>query len=312
MSGVTGAVLVVGESLIDIVEGDGDSRSYVGGSPLNVAVGLARLGMTVDFGTEFGADDAGARIADRLSRDGVTPIQTAAGAWPTSTARARIRPDGSASYVFDLEWRFDAPPRADGYAIVHVGSVGALREPGAHRVVELIESLPADVLVTFDPNVRPALLASSERTRALVERYAARANVVKLSDEDAEWLYPDDPASAPERLLARGAGLVVVTRGGQGSTIHTPAVELPVPSFPVEVVDTIGAGDSYMSGIIAALVRGVGVAGAATGAFDESDLAEVGRFAATAAGLTVSRAGAAPPTIAELDAVLQRQNLVAP
>ncbi len=298
--------LVIGEALIDIVNRGGGESEHVGGSPLNVAVGLSRLGVPTTFATEFADDDRGRLIADHIAASRVDVVQTAAVRERTSTAKALIGSDGSASYVFDLTWEFSRAPHPDGAAIVHVGSVGALRPPGAHRVLDLVEALPREVLVSFDPNIRPALLPSVDETRDLVHRYAARADVVKLSDEDAEWLYPDDPASAASRLLEQGASIVVVTRGGEGSVLTTAAGELRIPTHVVEVVDTIGAGDSYMSGLIAALAQQIGVSRVIERRFDLDDLAEVGRVAALAAGITVSRAGAAPPTTAELDAVAQQ------
>lgn len=301
-----GRALVIGEALIDIVDRDGRETSYVGGSPLNVAVGLSRLGIATTFATEFADDERGRSIADHVAAAAVDVVQTAATSAPTSTARARIGVDGSATYDFDLSWEFGRPPETAGFSIVHVGSVGALRPPGAHRVLELIENLPPDVLVSFDPNVRPALLPPAADTRALVDRYAARAAVVKLSDEDAEWLYTDDPSSASRRLLRAGASIVVVTRGEHGSTVSTAAGDLQVAAHTVGLVDTIGAGDSYMSALIAGLARGIGAQRVVEGRFDEHELAAAGRAAATAAGITVSRAGAAPPTTAELDAALGR------
>lgn len=294
-------VLVIGESLIDIVEDrDGDSASHVGGSPLNVAVGLARLGVQTTFATEFGQDADGRAIADHLARAGVQTVQTADPGERSSTARARIGGDGSAEYAFDVTWRFDILPATATSSVVHVGSIGALRPPGGERVLRLVESLPADVLVTFDPNIRPTLLPDREQTRALVERYAERAAIVKLSDEDAAWLYPERPDDAPDRLRARGASVVVVTNGAAGSVIHSAAGRLQVPAFPAVVADTIGAGDAYMAGLIAAMVRSIGGAAAAAGRFDAGDLEDAGRIAAAAAGLTVSRAGAIPPTEREL------------
>lgn len=304
--------LVIGEALIDIVDRDGVESSHVGGSPLNVAVGLSRLGIVTTFATEFADDERGRLIADHLDEDGLVVVQTSEASSRTSTARARIGVDGSASYEFDLSWEFRRAPRLGGVSIVHVGSVGALRPPGAARVLELVESLPDDVLVTFDPNVRPALLPSADETRDLVHRFAARAAVVKLSDEDADWLYPDEPSSAAARLLDAGASIVIVTRGERGSTLSTAGTDLHVPAYATDVVDTIGAGDAYMSGVIAALAKGVGVEAVLQGRFDELDLAGAGRAAAAAAGITVGRAGAVPPTTAELDAVLARSAVAAP
>lgn len=297
--------LVIGEALIDIVDRADGSDAHVGGSPLNVAVGLSRLGVDVVFATEFGDDEHGRLISTHLADANVGSVQTATRSAPTSTARARIGSDGSATYLFDLTWSFDHPPRTDGFTVVHAGSVGALRQPGAQGVIELVEALPPDVLVTFDPNIRPALLPRREETRALVERFAARADVVKLSDEDAAWLYPEDPSSAPVRLLAQGPSIVAVTRGSAGSDIHTTGRFVTVPPYRTAVADTIGAGDAYMSGIVGAIVRGGLKERVLDGSVDRADLTSIGHFAATAAGITVSRSGAVPPTEDEVAAVAE-------
>ncbi|WP_439902089.1 carbohydrate kinase family protein [Microbacterium azadirachtae] len=299
-------ILVIGEALIDIVDRGGRLARHVGGSPLNVAFGLARLGLTTTFATAFGTDEGGSAIVRHLAEAGVSIVRTADAGRPTSTALARIGADGSASYEFDLTWAFSTPPATAGFDVVHVGSIGALRAPGADGVRELVAGLPEQVLVTFDPNIRAALMPPREATRTRVEAYAARAAVVKLSDEDAAWLYPDDAQAAPERLLAAGARLVVMTRGAEGSVLHTGELRVEVPVRPTVAVDTIGAGDAYMSGLIAAIVRRVGIDDARAGRFTREQLAEIGAVAAASAALTVGRAGAMPPTAAELDRALDR------
>jgi fructokinase len=295
---MSGRVLVVGESLIDVVDRDGVRTRHVGGSPLNVAFGLARLGIPTVFATEYGDDEDGVAIDLHLASAGVEIERVDAGDRPTSSAVAHIGPDGSASYDFDLEWDFARPPAAARAQVVHVGSIGALRRPGADRVLALVEALPEDVLVTFDPNIRPALMPPATASRALVERYATRAGVVKLSDEDAAWLFPD--GGAVERLLACGARIVAVTRGAEGSVLHSAHSTVEVPARPTVVVDTIGAGDSYMSGLLVAIVNKLGVEALLGGEASPADLASIGRVAAVAAAITVGRAGALPPTAAEL------------
>jgi len=297
---MTAHFLVIGEALIDIVERDGSRTRHVGGSPLNVAFGLGRLGIRTAFATEFGDDEDGAVITAHLADAGVTVLRTADGSHRTSTAVARIGDDGSASYDFDIEWTFAAPPPADDVQAVHIGSIGAFRAPGGPRVLELIESLPADVLVSFDPNIRPALMPSREESRALVERYAARATIVKLSDEDAEWLYPGRADEVPGILLAQGARLVAITRGADGSTVHAPGASVHVPARPTIAVDTIGAGDAYMSGLLGAIAAPSGMV-AALHDLTVADLAAIGRIAADSAAITVGRAGAMPPTADELE-----------
>ncbi|WP_298868273.1 carbohydrate kinase [uncultured Microbacterium sp.] len=305
MTALPGRVLVIGEALIDVVDhGDGVTR-HVGGSPLNVAFGLGRLGTATTFASEFGDDPDGLAIRDHLASGGVSVVTVGDGSLPTSTATAWIGADGSATYDFDLTWNFRTPPQVNGVSVVHVGSIGALHLPGGNRVLSFVESLPQDVLVAFDPNVRPTLMPSREVAVVAVERYASRAAVVKLSDEDADWLYPDAAASAPQRLLDAGAKLVAVSRGSAGSVLHTADLRVEVPVLQVDIVDTIGAGDAYMSGLIAAIAEKVGIEGALAGSYSNAQLTEIGRMAAVSAGLTVARAGAMPPTAAELQRALR-------
>ncbi|HKT57656.1 MAG TPA: carbohydrate kinase [Microbacterium sp.] len=300
-------VLVIGESLIDIVDrGDGtEPVRHVGGSPLNVAFGLGRLDIPTVFATEFGDDADGEAIARHLASAGVRIERSDDGVRPTATAIARIGADGSAEYVFDLDWTFTRPPQPTGLAAVHIGSIGALRTPGSQKVIGFVEALPDDVLVTFDPNIRPALVPPRDDTRDLVERYAARAGIVKLSDEDAEWLYPGRADAVAQILLERGARLVAVTRGAEGSTLHTASATVDVPARPTRPVDTIGAGDAFMAGLLAAVVGGGGVQDVLDGGLTPADLSAIGRIAAVAASITVSRAGAMPPTAAELERHVQ-------
>ncbi|HKT57183.1 MAG TPA: PfkB family carbohydrate kinase [Microbacterium sp.] len=305
-------VLVVGESLIDVVDRNGDRARHVGGSPLNVAYGLGRLGIPAVFATEFGDDADGDAIAQHLASVGVPIERTDDTARATSTAIAHIGPEGAAVYEFDLDWTFRTPPAVADVAAVHVGSIGALRLPGAERVLAFVEALPGDVLVTFDPNVRPAVVPPVERTRELVERYAARAAVVKLSDEDAAWLYPGGVDEAAARLLGCGARLVAVTCGAEGSDLHTGSTSVHVPARPTRVVDTIGAGDAYMTGLVAAIVTGIGAQSVLDGALTVRDLERIGRVAAAAAAITVGRSGAMPPTAAELARALRDAAVASP
>ncbi|MDQ4215508.1 carbohydrate kinase [Microbacterium capsulatum] len=292
--------LVIGEALIDIVDRDGERSHHVGGSPLNVAFGLGRLGVRTVFATEFGDDADGTAIATHLASAGVAIERTDDVSRRTSTSLARIGADGSASYDFHVAWAFRTPPPVGDAQAVHVGSIGAFLAPGGPRVLELIESLPAEVLVSFDPNIRPAFVPSREETRELVERYAARATIVKLSDEDAEWLYPGRADDVAGILLGQGARLVAITRGAEGSTLYAPGATVQVPARPTRAVDTIGAGDAYMSGLLAAIAAPSGMV-AALQDLSAADLAAIGRIAAESAAITVGRAGAMPPTAEELE-----------
>ena len=188
---------------------------------------------------------------------------------------------------------------------MHVGSVGAFRAPGSTAVREILQRLPASTLVSFDPNIRPSLIPDSRRARDLVASYAARADLVKLSDEDAAWLFPGfAEEDVLDWFLDHGVSVAALTRGSAGSLLRSRFARVEVAARPTTVVDTIGAGDAYMSGLIAAVLEpGAGRDGLRTNAHAVC-LERWGQVASTAAALTVARAGAAPPDRAELDAAL--------
>ncbi|MFB2554100.1 PfkB family carbohydrate kinase [Herbiconiux liangxiaofengii] len=327
------SIVAIGESLVDVVEpampsADGAPASeHPGGSPMNIALGLARLGRPVTLVTEIGTDARGDAIAEHLRSAGVELAPGSVRDEPTSSATARLRADGSADYVFDLRWSLPAglsvaDPALASAGIVHVGSIGAFLEPGASELASLLAALAGSEhppLITLDPNVRPSIVPDHAAVLARFEQLAALATVVKLSDEDAEWLYPagDGAAGADaapgagaldrvaDRILALGPALVAVTRGGAGALLATAADRRDVSGITVEVADTIGAGDSFMSALIdqlAGLVdQGVPVDSLRDGhAFDSTRLGLIGDFAVRCATITVSRPGANPPTRDEI------------
>lgn len=287
-------VVVIGEALIDIVESRDGTTEHVGGSPANVALGLGRRGVGVALVTQLGRDDRGARIAAHLEESGVVVPRESFAADATSTARARIASDGQASYVFDLAWDpFEVPadlrPR-----VLHTGSVAAFLEPGATSVREALGDTSASE-VTFDPNIRPALVGEHAAAFAAFEATSRLSTVVKLSDEDAAWLYPGAaPDAVVDAILALGPRLVAVTLGGEGAIIATSTERLTIPAEKVAVVDTIGAGDTFMASLVAS------VAASGSADLDRDALERIGGDAIRAAVLTVSRAGADLPWAREL------------
>ncbi|QLD12218.1 PfkB family carbohydrate kinase [Microbacterium oleivorans] len=289
-------VLVLGEALVDIVETDGDVVEHVGGSPANVAVGVARLGTPVRLATRLGRDARGERVAEHVRSSGAEIVE---GSWtttPTDTARARIRPDGSAEYEFAVAGV--VPPAFDtDVALVHTGSIALFLDPGGETCLAALEAARGRAIVTVDPNIRPALVGARETALARFARAAAAADLVKLSDEDAAWLWPHaEPVEVLETVAALGPRAVVITRGGDGAIGRgADGAVVEVPGVAVAVADTIGAGDSFMASLIATLVeRGVPE--------DAPALEHAMAVAARAASITVSRAGANPPTRAELAA----------
>jgi fructokinase len=248
--------------------------------------------------TALGADERGHLIGQHLADSGVR-IDSASWNLPrTSTAFATIGADGSARYRFDLEWHLPEEPQWQGERVVHVGSVAAFLEPGASAVRGLVEGLGERATVTFDPNIRPALLHSRESAVATVEAISAHARIVKMSDEDASWLYPEWPArDLARRLVDLGANAVVFTLGEDGALAFSRDSELEIPAPPVVVRDTVGAGDTFMAALIAGLLP-VNV-DAEFGATDQ--FLPLVRRAIAAASVTVQRSGADLPRKLEVD-----------
>jgi fructokinase len=301
-----GYALVLGESLIDIVpEGaDGERREYPGGSPMNVAVGLARLGRPTTLATWYGPDARGALIAAHLASSGVDVLPGSDKAIRTPTAEVVFDAHGSASYVFDLSWELPPLPDDARPLVAHTGSIGASLRPGADAVLAAMRALRSRATTTYDPNARPHIIGPADGVRPLMEALVETADVVKASDEDLAWLYPGtDPLDTARDWLARGPALVVLTRGPVGVVGLTRESELACPAPQVAIADTVGAGDSFMAGLIHGLWS-ADLLGAprreALAAIPESTLQSLLESATRVAAVTLSRPGANPPWLAEL------------
>ncbi|MCL3776855.1 MULTISPECIES: carbohydrate kinase [unclassified Actinomyces] len=311
-TGCPGTALVIGEALVDVVIHPGEEpREIPGGSPANVALGLSRLGRDAELTCWIGTDARGAAIRAHLEASGVRLAPGSDGAARTSTAQATIGADRAATYVFDLDWNPPFPQHDDAPVLVHTGSIAAVLEPGAATVRRALEEHRATATVCYDPNARPQLMGEPAAARATAESLIALSDLVKCSDEDVTWLYGVD-ASSDEALeavlrgwLDLGAALVVVTRGKRGAlALSASGQRVEVPADPAVVVaDTVGAGDSFMGGLEDGLWC-EDLVGAdrreALRSIDAATLERVVRHAAAIADITVSRAGANPPTRAEL------------
>ena len=280
-------ILVVGETVIDLIESEGVTTEHVGGSPANVALTLARLGHAVRFVTDLGHDVRGERARQHLAIS--TVMVESRSVQRTSTAHARLQPDGSARYTFDISFASQnvAP---DNATHVHTGSIAAFLPPSSHVVEHLLRALPPEVTTSLDPNIRPALIGDPAIAQKTFESLGRTIDILKLSDEDASWLYPQDNLDGVlDRLLGLGAALAVVTRGAEGMILASPLARVAVSAPKITVADTVGAGDSAMGAIIdGALHLGLGNLG-------EASLARIGRWATHIAGITTSRSGANPP-----------------
>jgi fructokinase len=267
-------VIVIGEALIDVVASADGTVEHPGGSPANVAYGLGRLGISTALLTSIGDDERGRAIEGHLGRAGVTLLPGSKHPGRTASATATLAADGSATYDFDIAWELQPVAPAFLPKVIHTGSIATFLSPGAAAVRSLLEQAHRECAITYDPNIRPALLGSHAEATALFEEVTAR-------------------------ILQLGAGLAVITRGSEGSLLATAATQLHVPSVKSVVADTIGAGDSYMAALIYGLLsRGV------DGLLPEV-LESLGSTASKAAAITVRRAGANPPTVEELLAGLE-------
>jgi fructokinase len=289
-------VVVIGEALTDVVSTPAGTSNHPGGSPANVAYGLARLGVSTGLLTALGDDRRGAEIEKHLAGAGVALLPGSRSLERTSTASATISADGSANYAFDITWDLRTPVAAfTPPKVLHTGSIASFLAPGAGKVKNILHQLRQECTITYDPNIRPDVLGSHAEARTTFEDLVHVTDVVKLSDEDARWLYPGQALEeTATHILGLGAALAVITMGAAGSLLATTPASLHIPAVKTDVVDTIGAGDSYMSALILGLLtRGAdGLAPAV--------LEQIGRMAAQAAAMTVGRPGANPPTKAEL------------
>lgn len=295
-------ILVVGESLVDVfLRADGEVDEAPGGSPANVALALGRLGHSPRLLTRLANDERGQAVRAWLEASGVEVV--AVSAPRTATATARLDATGAATYEFDLEWDL-AGADAGSAGIVHTGSIAALMQPGATDVARILDEFHETALVTYDPNIRPALLGDAAVVREQVEAIVAKADLVKASDEDLLWMYPRQvPLDVARSWLATGPAVVVMTVGEGGAIAVSKSGMLVVDAQRVDVVDTVGAGDTFMGALIDGLVReGYRDASARTRLRDirAEELTSILQFAAFAASITVSRPGADPPRRDEL------------
>lgn len=294
-----GIVLVAGEALTDIIRMGDSVAEHPGGSPANVALGLARLGRPTAFLTALGRDQRGAQIASWLAEAGVEILPESWSLPRTSQAEATIGQDGAAEYDFDIEWGLAAKVQFPPLRHLHIGSISAFLNPGADQIERLVLGIPKHVTVSFDPNVRRDLVGDPVVARARFKRLAERADLIKLSDEDATFLYPDSAPETVVHALAERGRLVALTKGAAGSLIALGSNFVHIEAIQAVVADTVGAGDSYMAALVHQLLeRGY----PSLQPTSEAELVAAGRFAARAAAITVSRSGAQPPTALEMAA----------
>ncbi len=304
----TGApIVVVGEALVDLILGpDLAVDAHLGGGPFNAARTIARLGQPTAFLGPLSRDAFGDSLRAALEADGVAVDPALLTDLPTTLAMVVLDDAGAAEYQFHSAGTsapaLDARMREVAFPLhahsVHVGGLGLVFEPSATTILELLNASRGAELVSLDPNFRPHAIPDLDEHRHVVRTAAEYADIVKISDQDAEILEPgQDPEATARGLLARGPTLVVLTRGAEGALVLTRAGEISVPAPRVEVTDTVGAGDAFSGALLADIRR------RRLGREDLADLPtirEVVAFAVRVAGIVCTRSGADPPYLSEV------------
>ncbi len=302
-------MVVVGEALIDLViEGDGQVSARLGGAPFNTAAAAARLGADVQFVGALSDDRFGSMLFDRLVANGVGVDMVQRTGLPTTLAAAEVGVGGAATYRFYIDGTsapslsgVDLAGRAVTPDVLFTGGLGLVFEPMADTIEALLGAVPESTTVVVDVNCRPNVVRDRTSYLERVDRVLARADVVKVSDDDLEYLLPGR-SDAAERLLRHGVAVVVVTRGAAGSLVVTAdgEREVAVESLTQPVVDTIGAGDTFGGALLTAWVEGGGSRAGLRSAGATDSVAAAVRAGHAAAAVVVTRPGADPPWRHEL------------
>lgn len=304
LSRVPADVWVAGEVLIDLITQDGQTKAVVGGGPANTSVALARLGINTFFIDGMSTNAYGQRAKAELEIAGVKLDYVEFSRKPMCLANVTLDSAGSATYDFLIDGTatFDfrrewLPNSSQGRpAVLYLGTLATLVEPGASVLFEWAKEVSKFAPVVYDPNVRPSVVSDRLAYQASVARWASISKGIKISQDDLDWLYPGETFEVvADRWLVNGTELVVLTVGANGLRARTRVGEVSVPGVKIDVVDTVGAGDTVGAILLEAIAKN-GLA-----SLHGDELIKVLSRAATAAAITCSRSGAQPPTQQELD-----------
>ena len=301
------SIWVCGEVLIDLIPGaDGVRVPHVGGGPANTAKALARLGHEVQFIDGISSDQYGVMSRKELLDDEVKLDLALKSDKPTCLAIVSLAENGGASYEFEIDgtatfdFSLDWLPDPSRYKpnVLHIGTLVTVIQPGADVLYDWAIRVAEFAPIVFDPNIRPAVMGDRDKYQMAVEKWAAISSVIKVSDDDMAWLYPDQNyQDVAQRWISDGAALVVITRGADGLLGITADGSVEVPGVKIEVADTVGAGDTVGAIIVEAMIE--------KGILNLTDevLKVTLHRAAVAAGITCSRKGAQPPYRRELKGI---------
>ena len=301
-------ILVMGEALVDLVPGPKGREAVLGGSPYNVAIGLGRLGAKVAIASSLSTDQDGKRFKAALEADGVDLSYMAFSDAQSPTALVE---EGTAEsgprYIFTIAGTaFDTPPALpknwpDDLRHIHAGSFSTLVPPMSQAVLEAMQQAKGHRTTSYDPNIRPMITPDKDKARADVERLVALVDLVKASEEDMEWLYPDlAPRDAIKAWLKHGPMLAILTRGGNGAEAFTASGHIAIPAPKITVQDTVGAGDSLMSSLLFAMDRD-GALGKNHAPWTQSAIEQWLAFAVKASAFTCTQKGSNPPRLKDLE-----------
>lgn len=300
-------ILVIGETLVDLVPGPNGREAILGGSPFNVAIGLGRLGANVSIATSISTDKDGQRFKAALEGDHVDLTYTAIVDAPSPTALVEEgTKESGPRYVFTLDKTAFMTPAPiptswpNGIAHVQLGSFAVIVDPLADPVMATLKAVKGICTTSYDPNIRPMITPDHAKARAAVEARVAFVDLVKASEEDMAWLYPDrDPADSMREWLKRGPKLCVLTRGGDGAEAFMADEHIAMPAPTITVADTVGAGDSLMSSLLFAMDRD-GALGASHAPWTKDAIAKWLSFGVKASAYTCTHKGSNPPKLKDL------------
>jgi fructokinase len=297
-------VWVTGEVLIDLIPEGSERKPIVGGGPANTAKTLSKLGIDIQFIDGISTDDYGLMAKEELVASGVKLDYVKYSDKPTCLAIVSLSDSGSASYEFVIEntATFDFTldwlpnPQTERPSLLHIGTLATVIEPGASVLFEWAQSVAKIAPIVFDPNIRPAVIGDREVYKNQVERLVSISSAVKVSDEDLKWLYPSlEIEQAVNNWIAKGLSLIVVTSGDKGLAGYRVGEKVSVDAVKVTVADTVGAGDTVGAILVEAIVKD------GLDTLDGVRLEMMLKRAAKAAAITVSRSGANPPTLKEIE-----------
>lgn len=297
-------VWVVGEVLIDLISDRANRKVTVGGGPANTAKALAKLGVSTQFIDGISFDDYGQIAKQDLVAAGIKLDYVKYSEKPTCLAIVSLNESGLATYdfvtegtaTFDFSLDWLPNPKGPLPSLLHVGTLATVIEPGASRLFEWAKSISKIAPVVFDPNVRPTAISDRAKYVMQVEHWVSISSAIKVSDEDLKWLYPSlKIQGVVNNWLAKGPSLIVVTYGEKGLAGYRSGEKINVDAIKVLVADTVGAGDT----VGAILIEGILNNG--LDKLSGVNLRMMLKRAAKAAAITVSRSGANPPMLNEIE-----------